>query len=93
MTGYWTNFAKTGNRNSDSLPNWPKHDAVAAAYMDFFSEGPVAREGLRKQASNRRWRSRNEEAITNEESEPSLHRRASLALSRGTKQPVWTFAR
>ncbi len=24
---YWTNFAKTGNPNSDGLPNWPTYNA------------------------------------------------------------------
>jgi para-nitrobenzyl esterase len=47
---YWTNFAKTGNPNGSALPNWPKHDAKAAAYIDFTAEGPVRREGLRKAA-------------------------------------------
>jgi hypothetical protein len=46
VVGYWTNFATTGNPNGGSLPNWPKHDATAAAYMDFSADGPVAREGL-----------------------------------------------
>jgi len=47
---YWTNFAKTGNPNGSSLPNWPKHDPTAAAYIDFASDGPVVREGLHKNA-------------------------------------------
>ena len=27
MGGYWTNFARTGNPNGDSLPNWPTYNA------------------------------------------------------------------
>jgi para-nitrobenzyl esterase len=29
---------------------WPKFDATARAYMDFTDAGPVAKEGLRRQA-------------------------------------------
>ncbi len=47
---YWTNFAKTGNPNGGSLPRWPKFDPVARAYMDLTANGPVAREGLRREA-------------------------------------------
>jgi para-nitrobenzyl esterase len=47
---YWTNFAKKGNPNGGSLPQWPKFDPVARAYMDLTAGGPVAREGLRRKA-------------------------------------------
>jgi para-nitrobenzyl esterase len=50
VVGYWTNFAKTGNPSGGSLLNWPIHDSVAEAYIDFSSDGPMAREGLRKEA-------------------------------------------
>ncbi len=50
VMAYWTNFAKTGNPNGAALPAWPKHDATAAAYIDFSADGPVAREALRQKA-------------------------------------------
>ena len=50
MQQYWTNFAKTGNPNGGSLPQWPKFDPTARAYMDLTGNGPVAREGLRRKA-------------------------------------------
>ena len=50
MQQYWTNFAKNGNPNGGSLPQWPKFDPAARAYMELTAEGPVAREGLRRAA-------------------------------------------
>ena len=50
MQQYWTNFAKTGNPNEGSLPQWPKFDPAARAYMELTAEGPIAREGLRRAA-------------------------------------------
>ena len=47
---YWTNFAKTGDPNGGKLVKWPKFDPAARAYMDFTDAGPVAKEGLRRQA-------------------------------------------
>jgi para-nitrobenzyl esterase len=45
---YWTNFAKTGDPNAASLPQWPKFDSSARGYIEFTDNGPVAREGLRR---------------------------------------------
>ena len=50
MQEYWTNFAKTGDPNGGKLVKWPKFDATARAYLDFTDAGPVAKEGLRRQA-------------------------------------------
>ena len=50
MQEYWTNFAKTGDPNGGKLVKWPKFDATARAFMDFTDAGPVAKEGLRRQA-------------------------------------------
>lgn len=48
MQDYWTNFAKTGNPNGKNLPQWPAFNPATRAYLDFTSDGPVAREGLRR---------------------------------------------
>jgi para-nitrobenzyl esterase len=46
---YWVNFAITGNPNGSGLPQWPKFDTGARPFMEFTShDGPVAREGLRR---------------------------------------------
>jgi len=50
MQDYWTNFAKTGDPNGSKFTKWPKFDGASRAYMDFTDSGPVAKEGLRRQA-------------------------------------------
>ncbi len=50
MQAYWTNFAKTGDPNGGKLVKWPKFDGTSRAYMDFTDPGPVAKEGLRREA-------------------------------------------
>jgi len=50
MQEYWTNFAKTGDPNGGKLVKWPKFDSTARAYLDFTDAGPVAKEGLRREA-------------------------------------------
>jgi para-nitrobenzyl esterase len=50
MQEYWTNFAKTGDPNGAGLPSWPEFNPATRAYLDFTSDGPVVREGLRRNA-------------------------------------------
>jgi para-nitrobenzyl esterase len=50
MQQYWTNFARTGDPNGGSLPKWPKFDPAKRAYIDFTADGPIAGEGLRREA-------------------------------------------
>jgi para-nitrobenzyl esterase len=50
MQEYWSNFAKSGDPNGGKLVKWPRFDATARAYLDFTDAGPVAKEGLRRQA-------------------------------------------
>jgi para-nitrobenzyl esterase len=35
MSGYWINFAKTGNPNGEGLPEWPAYDSKNEYYMEF----------------------------------------------------------
>ena len=49
MQQYWVNFAKTGDPNGPNLANWPKFDPQQGAYLDFMENGPVAKDGLRRQ--------------------------------------------
>lgn len=39
---YWTNFAKTGDPNGDSLPAWPTYAPTTDQLLDFTTDGPVA---------------------------------------------------
>ena len=34
ISGYWVNFAKTGDPNEDGLPKWPAYDTEAGAYLE-----------------------------------------------------------
>jgi para-nitrobenzyl esterase len=52
MQEYWTNFAKTGDPNGGDLPRWPQFAPPTRAYLDFTNAGPVARNGLRREACN-----------------------------------------
>jgi len=49
MQRYWVSFARSGNPNAAGLPAWPKSGA-RQAYLDFASEGAVARTGPRAAA-------------------------------------------
>lgn len=39
IMSYWTNFAKTGNPNGPSLPNWPSFEAGNQAAIEFTPQG------------------------------------------------------
>jgi para-nitrobenzyl esterase len=39
IQSYWTNFAKTGNPNGPTLPNWPSFDASSQTAMEFTQQG------------------------------------------------------
>jgi para-nitrobenzyl esterase len=57
MENYWTNFAKTGNPNGPSLPNWPQQDDTGT-YIQFQQDGSVEQAaGLRSMQCNiyREW--------------------------------------
>ena len=41
---YWANFAKTGDPNGPSLPEWPRYDARSDQVLDFKPDGTVAAE-------------------------------------------------
>lgn len=43
MNTYWANFAKTGNPNGASLPDWPGYSSSKDVLMDFTENGPVAK--------------------------------------------------
>jgi para-nitrobenzyl esterase len=47
MQAYWTNFAKTGNPDSNGLPAWPPYQSSTRRYLEFTDNGPVASSGLR----------------------------------------------
>ena len=34
MSGYWINFAKTGDPNGEGLPKWPAYDMETESYME-----------------------------------------------------------
>jgi len=41
MLSYWTNFAKTGNPNSDGLKTWPKYSKSTDLILDFLPDGSI----------------------------------------------------
>ncbi len=41
MESYWTNFAKTGNPNSNGLPHWPGFQH-GQAFLEFTQDGGIA---------------------------------------------------
>lgn len=50
MNAYWTNFAKTGNPNSEGLPFWPLYNTKKEEILDIEVDGnPVGKSDPRKQ--------------------------------------------
>lgn len=49
ISGYWVNFAKTGDPNEDGLPEWPAYDTEAGAYLEL-GDSVRARTHLRRAA-------------------------------------------
>lgn len=39
---YWSNFAKSGNPDTASLPHWPRYRRSEDVLMDFTTDGPKA---------------------------------------------------
>lgn len=39
LSGYWLNFARTGNPNGEGLPRWPSHDLPGHVALRFSAEG------------------------------------------------------
>jgi para-nitrobenzyl esterase len=48
MSGYWVQFAKTGNPNKKGPPEWPAYDAAKDQYMEFGEVVQVG-QGLQKE--------------------------------------------
>ncbi|KKD37994.1 carboxylesterase [Limnoraphis robusta CS-951] len=40
-SGYWVQFAKTGNPNGEGRPTWPQHDPAADRIMHFTNSGVI----------------------------------------------------
>lgn len=41
MQRYWTNFAKTGNPNGDSVTAWPEFDGQQRRYLEFTADAAI----------------------------------------------------
>ena len=48
MSGYWTNFAKSGDPNGEGLPEWPAYGTETEEVLDI-SAAPTVITGLRKE--------------------------------------------
>jgi len=47
LQSHWTNFAKSGDPNGQSVPAWPRHGSVSQACLEFTDGGPVEKTKLR----------------------------------------------
>jgi para-nitrobenzyl esterase len=41
MAGYWANFAKRGDPNDATLPQWPRYQRAADTILEFTADGPA----------------------------------------------------
>ncbi len=48
MQQYWTNFAKTGDPNGTSLPQWPRFESNERRYVEFIPKRAVEKIDLRR---------------------------------------------
>lgn len=48
ITGYWVNFAKTGNPNGAGLPEWQEYDRAAEPVLGFATDGTTATSKVRE---------------------------------------------
>jgi para-nitrobenzyl esterase len=53
IEGYWSNFAKAGDPNGATLPQWLGHNDTTRAYVDFTTAGAVAKNDLRGEICRR----------------------------------------
>ncbi len=49
VSGYWVQFAKTGDPNGDGRPGWPTASAGNEVLLDFGQTEPVVRRDFRKE--------------------------------------------
>ena len=49
MSGYWANFARTGDPNGEGLPEWPKYDRESETAMEFGAEQTAPTVGVRQE--------------------------------------------
>jgi para-nitrobenzyl esterase len=48
VQAYWLNFARTGDPNGPSLPEWPRFEPKTGTYLDFTDQGPQVKARLRQ---------------------------------------------
>ncbi len=48
MHGYWVAFARTGDPNGGTRPEWPRYSAASDALLDITNDGAVAKKNFEK---------------------------------------------